>query len=478
MKKLIRIAPLMLAGAILAYPALGVAGEFNPNNVITDETIRNSRTMSLLEIQRFLDDKGGLGRQFDIDSEDGLLKGAAQLIYDAAQRNEVNPKYLLALIQKESSAVESSSPSPAQLEFATGYGVCDSCSKNDPIALKNKGFGKQVEAGAGFVKWFWENHTGWPSLPQPGEPRVIDGLTVVPANRATAALYGYTPHLHGNRLLNRIWVRWWGEGTSQETGIRYPDGSLVRNEETGQIALIRANKLRTITSPTVLASRFAGIRPINVSSYEFADLARFSGPPIRLVEPSIVRTEDDRIWLLVNGERRLIASSAAFVKIGFNPEELEDVSLEEISDYPEGTPLTADSANPAGYLAQDPRSGGWWWIEDKERRALHDRALLQTTFLNKPRRTLTAAEIDSLLIGPAAQFPDGTLVKDPEDPTVYVISDRKRRPITSEAAFLSLGYRWTDIWTVSRRAVEAHQIGEIIDLMEPTIIEIGSAADE
>lgn len=448
--------------ALLA-PGPAVAIDFNPNNIISDQTIRDHRTMTLVELQRFLDQKGGLGQRFDIDPTDGLLKGTAQLIYDAAQRHQVNPQYLLALIQKESSAVETSEPRSAQLDFATGYGVCDDCSKSDSIALKNKGLANQIEAGAGFIKWFWENSASWGSLPHAGEARSIDGLTVTPANTATAALYGYTPHLHGNQLLVSIWNRWWGEVAPGQS--RFPDGSLVRNEVNGQIALIRAGKLRVITSPTVLANRFGSIRPIDVNQYEYASLAENLGPPIRLVEPSLVRTEEDgRIWLLVNGHKRLVASPAAFVKIGFNPEELEDVDLEEISDYPEGLPLTVDSASPVGFLAQDPRSGGWWWVEDDYRHALHDRALLVLAFYNRPQRQLTAEQIDRLVIGEPAGFPDGSLIKGADDPTVYVISEGRRRPIASEAAFLSLGYRWTDIWTVSARALMIHQIGEPVDL--------------
>jgi hypothetical protein len=460
---------LLISATTLSFmlPFASQAQTFDPNNVISDEVIRNHRTMSLMDIHLFLGKKGGLGNKFDVDPTDGLLKGTAQLIYDASNRHEVNPQYLLALIQKESSAVESADPGPRQLDFATGYGVCDSCSKEDNIALKNKGLAKQIEAGAGYVKWFWENWPSWPSLPRPGEARKIDGQTVIPANLATAAMYGYTPHLHGNRLLRSVWNRWWRD--DGYSSFRFPDGSLVRNEKTGQIGLIRVSQLRLISSPTVLSSRFGSIRPIDVNEYDFAALSENLGPPIRLVEPSLVRTtEDGSIWLLVHGKKRLIASPAAFVNIGFNPEEIEDISLDEISDYPEGELLTTESASPVGYLAQDPRSGGWWWIEGGIRHALHDRALLTLSFYGKPERTLSVEQIDLMPLGDGAKFPDGTLLKSEHDPKVYVISEGKRRPIASEAAFISLGYRWKDIHVVSLRALSLHQDGDEIDL-EPTI---------
>ncbi|MBN1585677.1 hypothetical protein JW899_04935 [Candidatus Uhrbacteria bacterium] len=457
-----KIAAIALTGlvSLATFPSPGMTQGFDPNNVLNDRTIRDHWTMDFWQISAFLNQKGGLGKRFDVDPNDGLLKGAAQLIYDASQRHRVNPQYLLVLLQKESSAVETANPSQGQLDFATGYGVCDSCAKDDPAVVRHRGLAKQIDSGAGFVDWFWNEGVKSPSLPKPGEARRIDGLTVTPANMATAALYAYTPHLHGNRLIQSIWNRWWGEGQ----GIGYPDGSLVRNEKTGQVGLVRAGKLRPITSPTVLKSRFAAVMPIDINEYDFAALAENTGPAIRLAEPSLARTEDGTVWLLVHGKKRRLASPAAFVKIGFNPEEVEDVTSEEIEDYPEGVPLTAESASPTGYLVQYPRSGGWWWFDNDERHALHDRALLDLAFRGQPTRTMSAAQIDLTPMGEPAIFPDGSLIKSQDDPRVYVISLGQRRPIASESTFVSLGYRWQDIRTVSPKALGLHPIGEEINL--------------
>ncbi len=78
----------------LVLPSVSSAQTFDPNNVISDAVIRNYQTMNLIDIHLFLNRKGGLGNKFDIDPIDGLLKGAAQLIYDASIRHEVNPQYL------------------------------------------------------------------------------------------------------------------------------------------------------------------------------------------------------------------------------------------------------------------------------------------------------------------------------------------------------------------------------------------------
>src|SRR6188474_417858 len=87
----------LLALAAAPFSAARAAA-FDPQMIIGDAEMRNADALSYAEIRAFLDRKGGLATTYDVDPNDGLLKGAAQLINDTAQRYRVNPKYLLALI--------------------------------------------------------------------------------------------------------------------------------------------------------------------------------------------------------------------------------------------------------------------------------------------------------------------------------------------------------------------------------------------
>ncbi len=442
---------------VLSGPS-ALAATFDPQLIIGDDEIRRADAMSYDDIRSFLQRKGGLADVVDVDAGDGLLKNAAQLIDDAAKRYSVNPKYILALIQKESSAVETAAPARSQLDWATGYALCDGCLRSAPLAQKYKGFGRQVDAGAGWIDWYFKNVWTSASLHRPGAPYVMNDIRVTPANLATAALYSYTPHLHGNLLLWSIWNRWFGDASG---GISYPDGTLLRDEKTGAVALIRGGKFRPILNPSVLASRFNASTVIDVNTYEFASLRdTLAGRPVRFADLSLVRTEDGTTYLLVGNNKRRIVSQEAFAKIGFNPEEVEDVQSADLEDYADGQPITLDETHLLGDLLQDAKTGGVYYVEGGVKRPIWDRTLLAANYPGRRIVPASRAALDLLKTGDPVTFVDGVLVKAPDDPAVYVISGGKKRSIPDEQTFLMFGYRFSNVLTVSRKALALHPDGD------------------
>jgi hypothetical protein len=443
------------------------ATAFNPNYILSDDEMRNSSAMNFQQLHEFLRQKGGLNKQFDVDAVDGLLKGAAQLIDDSAKRYHINPKYILVLLQKESGLVETGNPTKNQLDWAAGYALCDGCHKSNSLAQKYKGLAKQIDAGAGWVDWYMNNAQILTYLKQPGQTFTVSNSRVTPVNLATAALYNYTPHLKGNKLFWNIWQRWFGEGTGE---IRFPDGTLVMNDETGAYGLIQAGKFRPITNKSVLESRFGNQIPVILTEYEFRLLEETNpGRPLLLPDLSLVRDETGTIYLLLGTRRRPIASREVFRQIGFNPEEVENVESIDLEDYELTTPISLDETYPLGQLVQDKTTGGVWYIEGGFRHAIWDRAILLTRFKKQSIIQRLPEEIGQFELGDPLMFPDGILAKSPNDPAVFVISDGYRRRIPSEEVFLGFGYRWDSIVTCSDRALALHPEGEPLLLFEEPV---------
>ena len=87
--------------AFLAYPFLVFAqADFNPHFIISDEETQDSRSWTRGDIQNFLDSKGSYLRQLVTPDFTGAVKTAADIIYDAAQNYQINPKVLLVTLQK------------------------------------------------------------------------------------------------------------------------------------------------------------------------------------------------------------------------------------------------------------------------------------------------------------------------------------------------------------------------------------------
>ena len=268
MKKLVRQARLRsvgfaLAGVFLvslglvplaqADPAVAVDGSgFDAGNIISDELFFNSSTMSEQQVQGFLEARmpgctapagnPGCLRNYRTDSnaraannqcslypaESGQL--ASHYIFGVAKACNINPQVLLVLLEKEQGLVSNDDPSPTRYRIATGYGCPDTAACDTAFY----GFFNQVYSAARQFNRYADPNQGFRY--QAGRnndiqwhPNAACGAsTVFIRNKATAALYNYTPYRpnaaalgnmygtgdgcssYGNRNFYRIFSDWFG----------------------------------------------------------------------------------------------------------------------------------------------------------------------------------------------------------------------------------------------------------------------------
>lgn len=450
------LSQLTATALLFALPYSSRAAIFNPHSIISDAEMRDSSAMSAVDIARFLKSHGHLATVTDRDPVDGKRKDAAHLIADTSARYAINPKYLLALIEKESSAVTTKRTTRKQLDWATGYSLCDQCSRTSPLARKFQGFARQIDAGASWMNWFLSDPNAANLPSQPGKTLTLNGTTIIPTNRATAALYNYTPHVHGNQLLWSIWRQWFGGLTD----LQLPDGSLVRNVATGAIAVIEGGEFRFVTSPSVLASRFESSNIIDMEPKDFETLAASKlGRPLKYADLSVVRTERGNIYLLVGEKKRHIVDETAFMAIGFNPEEIESATEADMADYADGAPLTALDADVSEHVVRETENGALFLVGDGEKRAIVDATLLDADYKGSDIQQMSAAQLDGYRTGDAVKLRDGELAKSPSSPAVYVIAAGAKRLIPTADVFTRLGYEWKNVKVVSDAVLALHPDG-------------------
>jgi len=196
--------------------------DFDANNLISDGAFVDINAMDAGAIQRFLQNKNSYLKDF---SENG--RTAAQIIYDAAHGkydaagtyngiviNEstgtVNPEVILVTLQKEQSLITKTTRDDNALRKAMGYACPDSGSCNPSYS----GFSKQVENGAWQLRYNYERAQGRGfDGYQVGDNMCFDDWNgehcVTIANRATASLYRYTPHVYnGNYNFWNLYNSW------------------------------------------------------------------------------------------------------------------------------------------------------------------------------------------------------------------------------------------------------------------------------
>lgn len=454
--------------------------QFNPNMLISDYDLLNFKSMSLDQIQKFLESKNSYLATYRTLNAYGQEKSAAEIIYDAAVNNydctdvklsdnpteeerklkcktigTVSPKFLLVLLQKEQSLVEVKEPRPSQLDWATGYGCPDASACNPYF----KGFGKQINSAALQFRWYMLNPNSYnfkagQTYTFKNQYGTINSapIEVTIENKATAALYNYTPHVYnGNYNFWLIWNRYFPTQG-------YPDGTIFKVGN--DYWLIQHGLKRKFASVSVVASRYNPERAISVSA---SDLLNYEeGAPIKFHNYAIIMSPDGKLYLLVDEKKRLFSSNETFKKLGFSVEEIQNASWQDINSYLDGKEITVASAYPTGALLQNKKTGGVYFVIEETKAPILDKIFLSTKFKGKSIIPVSEEELNLYQTVSPVVFDNGELLKASNSPAVYLIENGQRRAFLSGKVFEDLGYQWKSIITVPERVIILYPEGEII----------------
>lgn len=225
------LVPLMSAQTASAAPA-----GWNAGNIIDDGVFVDRNAMTPSDIQKFLENKvpvcdtdgtkpseygGGTRAQWGQAhygqskficlrdyTENG--KKASQIIYDKAQQYTINPQVLLVILQKEQGLVTDTWPLNTQYRTATGYG----CPDTAPCDSQYYGLTNQLNQTGKMFRAIMNNvpQDQWYTPYVVGNNYIrysptssCGGSNVNIQNRATQALYNYTPYQPNQGALDAGW---------------------------------------------------------------------------------------------------------------------------------------------------------------------------------------------------------------------------------------------------------------------------------
>lgn len=449
---IISFRPFLIATLALFLPILAHAqSDFNPSSIISDPDMQDFQSWGRDDIQKFLDTKGSYLRTGQFPDASGAMKSAADIIYDAANSYQINPKFLVVTLQKEQSLITDDSPSQRQLDWATGYAVCDGCYINDPRVQKYKGFGKQVDGAAGIIRWYYQNQN-LSIVKKKDTPIRIDDQPVTPASWATAFLYTYTPHLHGNANFWRIWTTWFDQ--------LYPNGTILQSASTSDYWIVDDGLRRRFKTKTALITRSDPKLAVKVNEL---DLQKYQiGPEIAFPNYSLLRT-DTSTYLLDYDTLRPFASNDVVRALGFNPDELVDVDVSDLSGYQIGEVITASTTAPQGVVIKVSNTKLTYFLKDGLLHPILNQAVIDADYQDYPTEKHPMTDLSQY---PTATntlgFNDGTLIKTKDSTTIYVIDKGLKRPLADDDTFIALGYKKSNIITVDQLTTMNIPTGERI----------------
>ncbi|NTU72759.1 hypothetical protein HGB07_01120 [Candidatus Roizmanbacteria bacterium] len=451
-----------------AAPVIG----FNPGYIIDDSIFINSYSMSQQDIQNFLNSKvpscdtygtqtsefgGGTRAEWAAArgysppftclkdySENNL--SAAQIIYNVSQQYQINPQVLIVLLQKEQGLVTDSWPLTIQYRSATGYG----CPDTAPCDSQYYGLTNQITWSGKMFRAILNNSPTWytpyvigNNYIQYSTDAACGGSNVNIVNRATQALYNYTPYQPNQASLNAGW----GTATCGSYGNRN-----FYSYFTNWFGTINYSKIpplyKTSGSDTIYAiaenkkypmSSFDAIQAYGMISYEVNVVSNdfiSSFPDGTAISSTLAKKQNDPngiIYLFDSGKRYPVVIEDCAKDL--NGVDINNTTW-KLDCFNSNTVQTLPNQLIDTYTSQDiqlpniiQNSNTNWKIENGKKRRITD-----TVFINvlggwqsvREMQTINAQQPEGKLI-----IPNGSIIKFSNSPMLYYLSDVTLYPIPS-----------------------------------------------
>lgn len=316
--------------------------EFQAGRIIDDAVFTDWQSMSAGQIQEFLIAKNSVClkdfRSLSLVDKngDGIIQdstteqygpetmSAAELIAAASKTYRINPKVILVTLQKEQGLITRQDCPAWRYNTALGYG----CPDTAPCNQAAFGFTRQIDYGAYHFRGFFDDTLtsvpfGTGTYNIRFSPDASCGSSSVNIqNRATAALYSYTPYqpnqgalaagygeapcgAYGNRNFFLYYTDWFG---------RPAGSSLVRTAQDGTFYLLTNNKRYAIPSGDILYAYGLESTPVEIVGDSF-----MANIPLGGTLGTLFTVPGDGTVYLADGDKRYgIASGADCTRWGLS----------------------------------------------------------------------------------------------------------------------------------------------------------------
>ena len=391
------------------------SSRFNPGLIISDAAFYDYASMSVAQIQRFLESKVQTCnaregeptclRNFTVNSpaveetpnnctampDRGLIT-AAQLIFNVAQACKINPKVILVMLEKEQGLVTSkrplwtkdSSQPNRRYDFALGADCPDTPSG---CSQSSAGFFWQVFKGTRRMNYYVANTTDYPMY-QPGNRKVFynpsascGSSRVQIQNKATTALYTYTPYqpnasalnnlygsgdscgAYGNRNFWRYYTDWFGDPVA---------GSFLVSDATGAVYLLVDNKKYLIADAAALAQ----LKPLGpVGKLSAGNQAYLASYALAGQTNSVFKSSTGQAYFFNSGRKFAFTNCDQVVEFGFNCGSAIALTDSQLAAFADG-PVMSE------YISGE--NGETFFIQDGLKRQILDQVSIAEAGLGLP----------------------------------------------------------------------------------------------
>ena len=249
--------------------------------------------------------------------------------------------------------------------------------------------------------------------------------------------------------------------TPSSAKLPYKNGSLLKVKGNPTIWLIEDSLRYGIPSGGIFESRFRWQDIVEILSS--STLEQYAeGTNLKYPDGTLIMGSDKTVYAVSdNGKKRGFTSPDIFTGLGYKWENIVAISDAELQTYATGAIISSADRHPTGALLNI--NGTIFQISSNNQlRGIPTPNIFNANHFDWDSITIATQQDKALPIGANLLFPDGTLIREKNEKTVYLVSDQIKYGFTSPAAFTSRGYKWENIIEVSKEEINLLKDGETI----------------
>ncbi|MBI3231573.1 MAG: hypothetical protein HYZ51_00645 [Candidatus Doudnabacteria bacterium] len=479
-----------------SFPLTSIAQadpNFNPNKLIEDKIFEDTQTFGGAEgIQKFLEVKNSIlantGPSFlamlkepdaillkqgleDPRPNLGRMRTAAELIWDASRQSGLNPQVVIVTLQKEQGLITNHQDTPLDklqkvLDKAMGFDCPDSGGCGDLFpGFYFQLFGNFDSAGnryLGAAKSLMKSYSyaegrgplldGLPS--KVGQTIVLENTpsgaynppsnqAVTLLNRATAALYRYTPHVfNGNYNFWKYFQEWF----------RYPNGTILKLASGVDLYIIQNGTKQLVPAFVAIARALNTANPVIISPTEFDSYPtdKVFGP----TDGTVVRVVGENKQFVFLNNTRHPASDFVIGQRGLDVTKALSITAQEAALFEQGPVLPPSE----GTVLKGSTDQSVYLVENSRLKLFSGFTFAQRKIPASKVITVPDAEVATYEKQGFVPPLDNTLIKSGDIGTIYLMEQGLKHPLSAEL-FKNRAFSFKQVVVLSKDEVSALAIG-------------------
>lgn len=233
------------------------------------------------------------------------------------------------------------------------------------------------------------------------------------------------------------------------------ENTLLKSDADGTVYIMSGGTKRPLSGTIFAQRKLSFARVATLPAAEVAEIP--TGSLMPPTDGTQISSPSGAIYLVQNGTKR-IYSAAIFKQRALSASRSLRLTDDEIRGIPDGLPMPPVD-NTLVKTADNPTIYAVW---QGTKIPITGTVYRLRQYNKKPVMILSQIEIDALATDPHVLAPkDGTLLKSPNDGTIYLVEKGQIRPLTYQA-FVNRRFKFSQVITIPAEEVAVFEPGEVI----------------